>query len=74
MVRWWRLSLVALAGVLAAAAGTVLGISLNVTTGGTARWFPWSPAVERHPRWWAAGAAAGVAAAGLLVWGGAAVV
>ena len=53
MVRWWRLALLVLAGVVVAAAGTVLAVALNVATGGTARWFP---AVQRHPLWWTAGA------------------
>ena len=66
MVRWWRLALLVLAGVVAAAAATVLAVAVNVATGGTARWFP---AVERHPLWWTAGATAAVAAASLLVWG-----
>ncbi len=49
MVRWsWRFALLALAGVLAAAAGTVLAVAVSVATGGTA---PWFPAVERHPLW-----------------------
>ena len=66
MVRWWRLALLVLAGVVAAAAGTVLAVAVNVATGGTARWFP---AVQRHPLWWTAGATAAVAAGSLLVWG-----
>ena len=65
MVRWWRLALLVLAGVLAAAAATVLAVAVNVATGGTAKWFP---PVERHPLWWTAGATAAVAAASLLVW------
>ena len=64
-MRRWRLALVAVAGVLAAAAGTVLAVALNVATGGTARWFP---TMERYPLWWTAGGTAGVAGAGLLVW------
>ena len=71
MVRWWRLALLVLAGVVAAAAGTVLAVAVNVATGGTARWFP---AVERHPLWWTAGATAAVAAAVVAGVGGAAVV
>ena len=65
MVRWWRFALVAVAGVVAAAAGTVLAVAVNVATGGTARWFP---AVQQHPLWWVAGATVAVAGAGLLVW------
>ena len=65
MVRWWRLALLVLAGVVAAAAATVLAVAVNVATGGTAQWFP---PVERHPLWWTAGATAAVAAASLLVW------
>ena len=66
MMRWWRLVLLVLAGVMAAAAGTVLAVAVNVATGGTARWFP---AVQRHPLWWTAGATAAVAAGSLLAWG-----
>ena len=65
MVRWWRLALLVLAGVVAAAAATVLAVAVNVATGGTAKWFP---PVERHPLWWTAGATAAVAVASLLVW------
>ena len=66
MVRWWwRFALLALAGVLAAAAGTVLAVAVNVATGGTAQWFP---AVEWRPLWWISGATVAVAGAGLLVW------
>ena len=64
-MRRWRLTLVILAGLVAAVAATVLAVALNVATGGTARWFP---AVERFPLWWTGGATAGVAGAGLLVW------
>jgi WD40 repeat protein len=65
IVRRWRLILLGVAGVLAAAASTVLAIALNVATGGTARWFP---TMERYPLWWTAGATLAVAGAGLLVW------
>ena len=65
MVRWRRLALLVLAGVVAAVAATVLAVAVNVATGGTAKWFP---PVERHPLWWTAGATVAVAAAGLLVW------
>jgi hypothetical protein len=65
MVRWWRLALLVLAGVVAAAAATVLAVAVNVATGGTAKWFP---PVERHPLWWTAGATAAAAVASLLVW------
>ena len=65
IVRRWRLTLVILAGLVAAVVATVLAVALNVATGGTARWFP---AVERFPLWWTGGATAGVAGAGLLVW------
>src|SRR5579862_4091996 len=65
MVRWWRLALLVLAGVVAAAAATVLAVAVNVATGGTAMWFP---PVKRHPLWWTAGATVAVAAASLLVW------
>jgi hypothetical protein len=71
MARRWRLVLLVLAGAVAAAAGTVLAVAVNVATGGTARWFP---AVQRHPLGWTAGATAAAAAGSLLVWGGAAVV
>ena len=64
MVRWWRLALLVLTGVVAAAAATVLAIAVAVATGGTAKWFP---PVERHALWWTAGATAGVAVASLLV-------
>src|ERR1022692_3066653 len=66
MVRWWRLALLVLAGMAAAAAGTVLAVVVNVATGGTAAWFP---AAGRHPLTWTAGATAAVAGASLLVWG-----
>jgi len=65
MVRWRRLALLILAGVVAAVAGTVLAVAVGVATGGTARWFP---AVQRHPLWWTAGATAAVAAGSLLAW------
>jgi len=54
-VRGRRLALVAGGGVLAAAAGAVLAVALNVATGGTARWFP---AMDRYPPWWTAGGTA----------------
>src|ERR1017187_6708036 len=66
MVRWWRLALLVLAGMAAAAAGTVLAVVVNVATGGTAAWFP---AAGRHPLTWTAGATAAGAGASLLVWG-----
>ena len=62
---WRRLALLILAGVLAATAGTVIAVAVNVATGGTAGWFL---PLERHPLWWIAGATAGVAGTGLLVW------
>jgi len=65
MVRWWRLALLVLAGVMAAVAATVLAVAVSVATGGKAKWFP---PIERHPLWWTAGATAAAAAAGLLVW------
>jgi WD40 repeat protein len=65
VVRRWRLTLLVLAGVLAAVASTVLAVALNVATGGTARWFP---TMERYPLWWTGGATMAVAGAGLLVW------
>ena len=64
-MRWWRFALLALAGVVAAIAGTVLAVAVNVATGGTAAWFP---AVEQHPLRWMAGATGAVAAAGLVTW------
>ncbi len=51
-MRGWRLALLIVAGVLAAAAGMVLAIALNAVTGGTARWFP---AMERYSLWWTGG-------------------
>ena len=66
MVRWRRLTLLVLAGVVAAAAGTVLAVAVGAATGGTVRWFP---AVQRHPLWWVGGATVAVAAGSLLVWG-----
>jgi hypothetical protein len=63
--RGWRLAPVVVAGALAAVAGTVLAVALNVATGGTARWFP---SMERYALWWTGGATAGVAGAGFLVW------
>jgi hypothetical protein len=65
MVRWWRLALLVLAGVVAAAAATVLAVAVNVATGGTAKWFP---SVERHPLLWTVGATVTVAVAPLLAW------
>ena len=65
IVRGFQLALVAGAGVLAAAAGTVLAIAVNVATGGSARWFP---TMERYPLWWTAGATVTVAGAGLLMY------
>ena len=64
-MRTWRLVLVTLAGLLAAAAATVLAVALNAATGGSARWFP---SVDRHPLWWVAGGTVAVASAGLVVW------
>jgi hypothetical protein len=64
MVRWRRLTLLVLAGLVAAAA-MVLAVAVNVATGGTAKWFP---PIERHPLWWTAGATVAVAVASLLVW------
>jgi hypothetical protein len=66
MVRWWRPALLVLAAaLLAAGAGTVLSVAVNVATNGTAKWFP---TMDSHPLWWIAGATVGVAAAGLLLW------
>jgi WD40 repeat protein len=53
------------AGLLAAVAGTVLAVAVNVATGGSS---PWLPAVEAHPLWWSAGATVAVAGLGVLVW------
>ncbi len=65
MVRWWRPALLVLAAaLLAAGAGTVLSVAVNVATGGKAKWFP---TMDSYPLWWIAGATVGVAAAGLLV-------
>ena len=64
-MRWRWLALLVLAGVVVAAAGTVLAVAVNVATGGTAKWFP---PLERHPLWWTLGAALAGAAASLLVW------
>ena len=65
MERWWRLGLLALAGLIAAGAATLLAVVVNLATGGTAGWFP--PA-GRHPLWWTSGTTAAVALASLLVW------
>jgi WD40 repeat protein len=65
MVGGWRLVLVIVAGLVAAVAGTVLAVAVIVATGGMASWFP---SMDRYPLWWTAGATAGVAGAGLLVW------
>ena len=65
MVRWRRLALLVVAGVVAASAGTVLAVAVNVATGGKARWFP---TMDRYPLWWIAGAAVAAAGASLLVW------
>ena len=67
-VRWWRLAVLAVAGVLAAVAGTMLAVVVNVVTGSQARWFPWYPGVERYPWWWTAGTTAAAAIASTLVW------
>jgi len=64
-VRGWRFALAGVAGLVAAAAATVLAVALNAATGGTARWFP---TMDRYPLWWTAGATVAVAGAGLLVW------
>jgi WD40 repeat protein len=63
--RWWLFGLVAAAVLLAAVAGTVLAVAVNVATGGNS---PWLPAVDAHPLWWSAGATVAVAGAGVLVW------
>jgi WD40 repeat protein len=65
-VRYRWLLMVAGAGVLAAVAGTVLAVAVNVATGGTARWFP---TMDRYPLQWSAGATAAVGFTALLVWG-----
>ncbi|MEH1168986.1 NB-ARC domain-containing protein [Micromonospora sp. CPCC 205539] len=65
MRRSAQLMLLVAAGLLAAAAGTVLAVSVNVATGGAARGIP---AIEWHPWWWSAGATAAVAGAGLMTW------
>ena len=64
-MRGWRLALVIVTGLAAAAAATVMSVALNVATGGSARWFP---GMDRYPLWWTAGGTAAVAVAGLLVW------
>jgi hypothetical protein len=64
-MRFGRLALVAAAGLLTAAAGTVLAVAVNAATGGSVSWFP---AIEQHPLRWTAGSTATVAAAGLLLW------
>ena len=69
MVRWWRLAVLVLAGVLATVAGTVFAVVVNVATGSQAGWFPWYPAVEQYPLWWTAGTTAVAAVASALVWG-----
>jgi hypothetical protein len=63
-VRWWRFLLLAAAALIAAVAGTVLAVAINVATGGTAHRFP---SIEHHPWRWTAGATLAVAGAGLLV-------
>jgi NB-ARC domain-containing protein len=69
MVRWWRLALLTLAGVVAATAATLLAVAVNVATGGTAGWFGWVPGLAAWPQWWAVGATVGVAAGGVVAWG-----
>jgi hypothetical protein len=64
-VRWWRLALVVVAGLVAAAAVTVVSVAVNVATGGSARWFP---GMDRHPLWWTVGATAAAAVTALVVW------
>ena len=64
-MRWWRFLLLSAAVLIAAVAGTVLAIAVNVATGGTAHPFPF---IEHHPWRWSAGATIAVAGAGLLVW------
>ena len=64
-MRFGRLALVAVTGLLAAFAGTVLTVAANAATGGSVSWFP---LIERDPLWWMAGSTIGVTVAGLLVW------
>ena len=64
-MRRWRLALVVMVAALAAVAGTVLAVAVNVATGGTARWFP---TMGRHPVLWTAGATAAIFVAALLGW------
>ena len=63
--RWMRLVVVLCAGALAAVAGTVLAVAVNVATGGSAEWFPLA---ARHPVALTFAATAVVAVAGLAVW------
>lgn len=64
-MRGRQLALVILAGLAAAAAGTVAAVAVNVATGGSA---PWFPGMDRRPLWWTIGATVLVAAAWLLAW------
>lgn len=63
--RWWRVAILAGAGLLAALATTVGAVAINVATGGSS---PWLPAIQDDPLWWTAGATVGVACAAMLVW------
>jgi diguanylate cyclase (GGDEF)-like protein len=65
MMRWRRLALLILAGLLASGAGAVVAVVLNVATGSKA---PWFLPVEGYLLWWTTGAIVGAAVAGLLVW------
>jgi hypothetical protein len=63
--RWWRTGLVMLTIVVTAVAVTMVGVAVNVATGGTS---PWLPSVEDHPLVWAVGTTAFAAVAGWGEW------
>lgn len=59
MRRWLVMIVTVLVG---SAATIVVGVAINVTTGGTS---PWLPAIEQDPLWWMLG---GAIAAAVLAW------
>lgn len=62
--RWWT-GLFLLGGLLAAIAGTVLAVAVNVATDDQR---PWLGVFKEHPVWWVAASTAAVACAGWLMW------
>jgi hypothetical protein len=66
-MRFGRLTLVAVAALLAAAANTVLAVAVNVATSRSVSWFA---TVEHHPLRWIAGVTVATPVFGLLLWWG----